>query len=425
MERIHDGIPRPSWRTQVLSDGLVFLNSIDENNKLVEYWREGPHYTLTQQDYAWSYEAAETLWPMCIKAGDTVLKYPELIRSFGIPEWAVPEIKRSWDKDQLSVYGRFDFRFGGECELSEHDPSLRTPKLLEFNADTPTSLLESAVVQWNWFEQAKHAGKDQWNRIYEALKEAWRRQVEIYERATGRTVRVIHFAHSAEDKSGEDYLNTVCMAAAAEEAGYKVKVFYIDKLQKSVSDDNGSFYYLDNEGEYIEILFKLYPWEWMTFIQEEGGFKISPLLPNGTTWVEPPYKMLWSNKGLLPVLWELYKDDPIRRKFLLPAYFTGKKQHDMPNFVRKPLLGREGANVTVYQNGEPMFNTDGRYGEEGFVDQELALLPNFRSPYSHEDNYALMGVWMIDGEPEGMGIRESSGPITNNTSFFVPHVIID
>jgi glutathionylspermidine synthase len=31
---------------------------------------------------------------------------------------------------------------------------------------------------------------------------------------------------------------------------------------------------------------------------------------------------------------------------------------------------------------------------------------------------------MIDGVPQGMGIRESVTPITDNSSFFVPHVLV-
>ncbi len=35
---------------------------------------------------------------------------------------------------------------------------------------------------------------------------------------------------------------------------------------------------------------------------------------------------------------------------------------------------------------------------------------------------AVFGSWLVDGEPAGMGVRESTGLITNNTSCFVPHL---
>lgn len=428
MERIHHGKPRVGWEDQITSEGIVFNKTPDENGDLVTYWREGPHYVLPWREYELLERASEDVYQMCIAAGDFMLDNPTIMLKMGIPEWAFPEIKRTWDTDAFSVYGRFDWRFGGDCELAAQDPSLRVPKLLEFNADTPTTLPESAISQWNWFEQGRmlgiHGGKDQWNGLHESLIKAWQRQVERYERATERTVKTIHFAYTADEQAGEDLMNTVYLASTAEAAGYKTKVFYIENLRTSVSDDDGSFYYVDPDDESIEILFKLYPWEWMTNFKEFNGYNTSPLLRNGTTWVEPAYKMLWSNKGLLPVLWHLFRDDPQKSQYLLPAYFSDD-DHDMADFVRKPILGREGANVTFYRNNEPVLVTPGEYGEEGFVDQAYAELPNFRNPYSGEANHPLLGVWMVDENPRALGIRESEGLVTNNLSHFVPHVLID
>lgn len=198
-----------------------------------------------------------------------------------------------------------------------------------------------------------------------------------------------------------------------------MKVICVENL-RVIGNPDGSFHYQDDiDGEYIQVLFKLYPWEQLTV--PALAPHPSPTLPNGTVWIEPPYKQLWSNKGLLPVLWKLFKDDPTRNQYLLPAYFDDKPR-ELKDYVRKPLLSREGANVSIYKGGELMLNTDGEYGGEGNVVQAFAPLPNFKSPYTGENHHPVMGVWMIDGEPEGMGIREGD-LITNNTSFFVPHVI--
>ena len=90
--------------------------------------------------------------------------------------------------------------------------------------------------------------------------------------------------------------------------------------------------------------------------------------------------MLWSNKGLLPI------------------------------------LSREGANVTVHRAGEPEVVTPGDYGEEGFVYQALAPLPD------HGGRVPVVGSWLVDGQAAGIGIRESDGPVTTNMSRFVPHL---
>lgn len=425
MERIHHSAPRPGWRNQVVQDGLTYYKGLNEESEPVDYWREDAHYVISQAEYESLRDAASTLWQMCSDAVEVMLGHPEqTAREFGIPEWAMPEVIRSWHDDDPQIYGRFDFRFGGTDEMVAADPSLRTVKLLEFNADTPTSLVESSITQHNWSKQAKHSGKDQWNYLHEALAAAWQRNMEVLGRKLGYPVETIHFIHTSEEKSGEDYMNTVYMASTAEEAGYRTKVFYSEHLRTVVMHD-GSIHYMDPDGEYIQVIFKLYPWEWLTWFKNIGGTDTSPLLRNAATWIEPPWKMLWSNKVLLVKLWELYGDDPVRREFLLPAFFVnpdGSKRHNMSSFVRKPKLGREGANIEIYHTGELLEYTDGRYGKEGYMDQAFAPLPNFHNPFTDEDNYALMGVWMIDGEPQGLGIRESRGRITGNTSNFVPNV---
>ncbi len=61
--------------------------------------------------------------------------------------------------------------------------------------------------------------------------------------------------------------------------------------------------------------------------------------------------------------------------------------------------------------------TDGEYGEEGFVYQQLFSLPDY------DDNYPVIGSWIIGQEAAGIGIREAKTLITNNVSRFLPHLI--
>jgi len=155
-------------------------------------------------------------------------------------------------------------------------------------------------------------------------------------------------------------------------------------------------------------VFKLYPWEWM--VREEFGQFLSAA---PTLWIEPPWKMLLSNKGILPVLWELYPGHPN----LLEARFDGPGA--MTSWVRKPLLGREGANITMHRPGRDL-QTNGEYGAEGFIYQNLAQIESF------DGKYPVVGSWLIGHEPgnaaAGIGIRESDTPITTNFSPFVPHL---
>ena len=119
--------------------------------------------------------------------------------------------------------------------------------------------------------------------------------------------------------------------------------------------------------------------------------------------------MVLSNKGILPMLWEMFPG----HGNLLPAYLD--EPHGMFEYVKKPLLSREGANVTVHTMKEHVEST-GEYGAEGYVFQELAPIPEF------DGKRPVIGSWIIGQEAGGMGIRESDGWVTGNTSRFVPHL---
>lgn len=62
--------------------------------------------------------------------------------------------------------------------------------------------------------------------------------------------------------------------------------------------------------------------------------------------------------------------------------------------------------------------THGQYGAEGFVYQEFWALPDF------DNQRPVLGAWVVEDEAAGLGIRETSGLITDDTSSFVPHRIL-
>jgi glutathionylspermidine synthase len=307
-----------------------------------------------------------------------------------IPEAYWPLISESWHCDEPSLYGRLDLSFDGSSPA----------KLLEYNADTPTSIFEAAVFQWTWLEQAierriipKRA--DQFNSIHERLIEAWKKV------GAGCHLHLAGTTESTEDAGTLAYLEDT-----AQQAGLATTMIDIEDIGLR---DDGSFVDLDDRG--IELAFKLYPWEWM--FHDAFGAQIAKA---PTRWIEPPWKAVLSNKGILPLLWEMF---PAHHN-LLPAYFE-----DDPNatdlggsFVRKPLYSREGANVALISGGITVVEQEGPYGAEGFIRQAIAPLPNF----SHQ--YPVLGSWLIDHTPCGLSIREDEKPIIGNTSRFVPHAIL-
>ena len=156
----------------------------------------------------------------------------------------------------------------------------------------------------------------------------------------------------------------------------------------------------------IKTLFKLYPWEWM--VREAFGIN---LIDAGMRVIEPAWKMLLSNKAILPVLWQLYPDHPN----LLPSYYEPQKF--ATDFVKKPILSREGANVTITTKAGEIA-IPGDYGAEGFIYQAYHPLPVY------DGSHTVIGTWIVGDEPAGMGIREDESPVTKNTSRFLPHYFV-
>jgi glutathionylspermidine synthase len=206
---------------------------------------------------------------------------------------------------------------------------------------------------------------------------------------------------SAEDAGTLHYL-----ADVAGQAGLNATL--IDITQIGLRDD-GSFVDLDDR--VIELVFKLYPWEWM--FRENFGANLTGA---STRWIEPPWKAILSNKGILPLLWTMFPGHPN----LLPAYFEDDDQalNLGASYVRKPLYSREGANVTLVSADRPIDQQGGPYGAEGFIRQALAPLPEFCG------KYPVLGSWIVDGVPCGLSIREDDNPITGNMSRFMPHAIL-
>ena len=404
MRRIESGIVRPGWEAEVEAQGLVYNRTHLPGGEVRSYWREGPFYDFSMAEIQRLEGAVAQLFEMCVAAGDHIVGN-ELFDRMRIPPMARPAIRRTWEAEPPSVYGRFDLRYDGEGP----------PKLLEFNADTPTGLVESAVTQWNW-HLFTGQGSDQWNALHDKLVAAWQRNLLKWERRTGVRPRV-HLAWTSEETSGEDRMTVAYLMDTVVQAGYEA----IELIVEDIVLDDGDARFYDPQGRHLDVVFKLYPWEWL--IEDEFGPAVlaDAMRPGGTTWIEPAYKMMWSTKALLPILWQLFGNDPVLGKFLVPAYFADEMPSSWREYVRKPLWGREGANVAIVRDGVVTEEMPGRYGTEGFVVQEFAPLPNFTG--ADGPHYPALGAWVVDGEPAGLGIRESDGLITDNLSYFVPHTI--
>lgn len=375
--------PRRNWESIVESQGLAFHRSAHPAHLSRPYWDESVEYVFSMAEILDLEGQVEELHRMCLAAVEYVVAEGRFA-DFAIPEWAAPAVADSWRRRDPHLFGRFDLRYDGRGPA----------KLLEYNADTPTSLLESSVVQWYWLQDV-HPGDDQWNSIHERLVDRWKR----LELPTGP----VHFAWTNMDETGEEVMTLGYLQETAEQAGLTTVAIAME----DIGWDPGARRFVDLEGRTMRSLCKLYPWEW-AIADPFGPQAVAQQV--SMTWIEPLWKMLLSNKALLAILWELYPGHPN----LLPAYLDGPR--DLVRYVRKPLLGREGASISVVSPGESI-ETEGEYGAEGHVYQEFAALPEF------DGQRPVLGAWVVHDEAAGLGIRETTSLITDDTSSFVPHRI--
>jgi len=370
MERLHLD-PRPDWQARLAELGMEL-----ETSAASPYWREDAAYRFGGDEVETLHEAADELIDMIDAATDHVIR-SDRFDELGIPRSVAELAARSWREREPSLYGRFDLRFDGDG----------APKLLEYNADTPTALFEASVVQWHWLEE-RFPGADQYNSIHEGLIGLWNDW-----RRAGRFGRV-HFACMPEDD--DDLLTTAYLQDTAVQAGLDGLLIPLD----AVGWNGRSF--VDLAEARIEAMFKLYPWDWLPDDDFFPQLQASPM-----RMLEPPWRVVPSSKGILAVLWELFPGHPN----LLPAAFDASRL-DGPSVV-KPLLGREGANVRL-PSGEA---SDGAYAAMPTVAQAFAPLPAF------DGWHPVIGVWTVGREPRGMGVREDRNLVTGRGARFVPHLI--
>ncbi|MEN5018211.1 glutathionylspermidine synthase family protein [Erwinia sp. Eh17-17] len=366
------------------------------------YWDETRAYRFTLRQIEQDIEApTEELHQMCLDLVDRVTGDEELLTALAIPPLYWDAIARSWQRREPSLYGRMDFSWGGQGPV----------KLLEYNADTPTSLYEAAFFQWQWLTDVAGKGPvphdaDQFNSLQEKLISRlalWRNQHPLY---------FCCCQGSAEDRGTVQYLED-----CAKQAGLATRFLFLEEIGMGVGG-----VLTDMQDRVIEQAFKLYPLEWM--LRDEFG----PLLRKGREqWIEPLWKTVLSNKGILPLLWRWHRGHPN----LLPAWFAGEVEKpgwrlaeemgsQWQGFVSKPLFSREGANITLYADRDgrqTLASEPGEYGDEPRIWQASAPLPRFGN------DHTLIGSWIVGDSAAGIGIREDNGPITKDSSRFIPHFI--
>ena len=384
------------------------------DNKFLEqigfFWHTDPDQTpyvaselvdITPDEADAYYEAVNELYEMFVEAGEYVIEN-DLLHDIGIPFNVIDAVKMSWDNDiHWHLYGRFDLAGGIDG---------KPIKLIEFNADTPTALFETAILQWAILKHNSMEETHQFNNVYEAIRDNFKRLVMLEddiegfeEHYDGWKILFSSVKDNEEEESTVKLLQTI-----AEDAGFITEFAYMEDVE--FDGEDGVFY---NNVNY-EYWFKLYPWEDIAIEESDLARLMTQIMENQKAiFLNPAYTLMFQSKAFMKILWDLYPNHPL----LLETQFEPLKGVAQ---VEKKIFGREGANTIIVDKNEKIIEErDGEYGEFPSIFQEYVELPKDTKGNSYQ-----AGVFFAY-EGCGLGFRRG-GLILDNYSKFVGHrVVVD
>lgn len=355
-----------------------------------KYWIDNYHLELKQEEANAMELAANEVHAMCIEMVSENIRKGNF-EKYGLNRFVISAMERSWKNKDFHLYGRFDFAFDGTGN----------PKMLEYNADTPTSIVETAIAQNVWKKMQWEEFGVQYNMI-NRLEEAFKNRFKIWQSLNEGK----NFYFAADELVIEDWGNVLALMNWAKDVGIDAKSIDFQDILYSTN----KLEFQNQEGQRIDTLFKLYPWEFIFNEFNFGDYEVST-----TQMVEPMWKGLLSTKAILPMLWDMFKG----HKNLMPAFFNEEEMLKVSkSYVKKPIYSREGANIEVIRDNSIIDTADGDYGAEGHIYQEYAKMASI------DNAWYVFGTWIIGDKMEGLSVREDKTVITKNTSLFVPHNIV-
>ena len=354
---------------------------------------------VTQSEAEAYYEAVNTLYDMFVEAAQYIIEN-DLFFEVGIPFNLVDAIKKSWENDvHWHIYGRFDIAGGIDG---------KPIKLIEFNADTPTALFESTLLQWALLKNNNMNDERQFNNIYEAIAQNFKRLITLNEDTELFNERYDGWKilFSSVEGNDEEEATTRLLQQIATDAGFNTGFEFLENVR---FDENGIFDADDNKYEYW---FKLFPWEDIAHDEPELAVILTQIMQNQKAIIlNPAYTLLFQSKGIMKILYDLFPDSP----YLLKTSFEpldGIKQ------VEKTIFGREGANTKIIDaNGSVVKQNDGPYDNYKKIYQEYV---DFNKDANGQKYQA--GVFFAY-EACGLSFRKGS-EIMDNMSKFVGHILV-
>jgi len=365
--------PRRDFEERALQMGFDYH---DEGG--VESWTDDVCYMLTGAEAISVMDAVSELHEMSERVVEHLLDRPDLLIGCGIPDYAIRRMRQS--RDVPAIMGRMDLG------LSAGSDQL---KLIEYNADTPFTFIETALIQSDRIEQEGLGINPSAYMINNAIN-GFRAFLSA---AHSPHLHLATYTECLEDRRHVEFYGWMAKMAGAQ----SVKIVHIKDLRPTPDGD-----FVDADGERVETLYKLYPWEWIFHDRAGQAFTESRM-----TIGEPLWRTLLNNKAFLCVLSDLYPGHPL----VLKAKWS---PGGMESYVTKHCYGRGGQNITIIRDGETVASSVGGYQRYRPLYQEYL-------PLRREDGFGVqLGAWCIAGRPSGIIAREDRNLIIHSASRLAP-----
>ncbi|MCM3730831.1 glutathionylspermidine synthase family protein [Fictibacillus nanhaiensis] len=310
--------------------------------------------------------------------------------------------------------------------------TLEGHKVMEFNSDTPTFIYEcfkvNGLISKHFESNNPNAGKE------DELKRAVRSAILTSYRGlkTSHSPNIVFTSHdeNIEDKQTVLYLKKL--------SGFPSQYIPLDQL---IIRKNEGLY--DAEGKKIDVLYRqTFPIELLiqdrdVVTDEEIGLHLTDLvIQNKLAIINPPSAFLLQSKAVLAVIWGLHEERALYfteeehewiARYFLPTYLEPDlflENNEM--FVQKPVFGREGDTVRIFDEKGRLLDQDKHttYEQYTSVYQKYVPLPTmkFQSQKGTIEGHRMTGTFIINGQPSAFGYRVGNR-ITDNLSYFLPSAL--
>jgi len=381
---------RDGWVERLRAAGLPYARAHRSGGELYDYWTEGSALVLSPEEAEAFTAAARDLWGLAVELADELLAGGR--EDLGLPLLARPAVLWSRRAGHRGLAARLDFGA----------PPRGAPQLFELNPDVPVLLAECGPAQRDWHETLPgvlREGTGQVNGLEAALARRWAQLLP----GPGALLHLTHLP----DPDGEERAHAEVMAALACRAGWSTQIVELDALRW----DGAALRAPD--GRALRHWAKLYGWYWLLADQRHSGYALRALGSAEPLVVfEPLWRLALESKALLVHLARRY---PAHAN--LPAA-TLSEPDDPRGWVRKPLFGYQSAGVRAVTPEGAVHRGDARLTQDtGWMWQRLVDTRDERGVSR------TVSVWLVDGEPVGLGIREDDGLVLSAEPRFVPHLI--